>query len=51
MFQLHIISLVPMGEGGEHFLKDYKGEEEKRKGKTAGGEGANHDFSKEKDCK
>ena len=45
VFQLHIISLVPMEEGGGHLLKDYEGEEENRKRKTAGGgEGANHDF-------
>ena len=40
---MHIISLVPMEEGVGHILKDFKGEEEKKKRKTAG-EGANHDF-------
>ena len=34
VFQLHIISLVPMREEGGHILKDFKGEEEKRKRKT-----------------
>ena len=33
-----------MWEGGGHNLTDFKGEEGKGKGKTAGGEGANHDF-------
>ena len=50
VFQLHIISLVPMGEGGGHILKDFKGEEEKRKRKTAGGEQITTFYSKEKGC-
>ena len=44
MLQLHIISLVSMGETGGHVLKDFKREEEKRKRKTAGGEEAKRDF-------
>ena len=51
MFQLHIISLVPMEEGVGHILKDFKGEEEKKKRKTVGGrEQITTFYSKEKGC-
>ena len=51
VFQLHIISLVPMMEGGGHILKDFKGEEERKKRKAAGGrEQITTFYSKEKGC-
>ena len=47
-----LISLVPMREGGGHILKDFKGEEEKMKRKTAGGgrDQITTFYSKEKGC-